>query len=344
MRVKNDHPNTNDNPQKVEMSPVPHVSKELESRFDNALKPKKAEKERESEASRLFATVLNADKLDHSNHKDQLNRTSSKLKKELLENEKDPAALILDSKIASPHDPKTLSANLPNILKDQTQPIQPEHTQPSTVQSVIQGQQHKLDKATQKIDPTTKDAAAFVDSKAVLSTLEEKIKPLKHVELSHRSESEAKLPPTINPGQSPTQGDSILRNIETQAPSSRTQDVTELINKLVKEIHVSLPSVNAKEVRLLINEGQLKGGEISIKQDNFGYSVVIRQEHALSLISQTAKQDLTNRLNSLGIEQPIRVTVSEQMNHQQNQQDQQDQQRSRQQRSIYDEWQPEDEI
>ena len=322
MRVKNDHPNTNDNSQKVEMSPVSHVSKELESRFDNALKPKKVEKERESEASRLFATVLNAD----TNHKDQLSRTSSKLKEELLENEKDPAALVSDSKIASPHDPKTLSANLPNILRDQTQPIQREHTQSSTVQSALQGQQHKLDKATQKIDSTTKDAAACVDSKAVLSTLEEKMKPLKHIELSHRSESEAKLPPTTNPGQSPTQGDSILRNIETQASSSRTQDVTELINKLVKEIHVSLPSANAKEVRLLINEGQLKGGEISIKQDNFGYSVVIRQEHALSLISQTAKQDLTNRLNSLGIEQPIRVAVSEQISQQKNQQDQQDQQ------------------
>ncbi|MFA0154440.1 type III secretion system needle length determinant, partial [Vibrio sp. 10N.261.46.C10] len=42
-------------------------------------------------------------------------------------------------------------------------------------------------------------------------------------------------------------------------------------------------------------------------------------------------------LQRLGIEQPIRISISEQMNQQQ------DQQRSRQQRSIYDEWKPEDE-
>ncbi|MEL7385893.1 MAG: type III secretion system needle length determinant, partial [Pseudomonadota bacterium] len=118
---------------------------------------------------------------------------------------------------------------------------------------------------------------------------------------------------------------------------SRAQEVSELINKLVDKIYVSLPSANEKEVRLLLNEGQLKGGEISIKQDSSGYSVLIKQEHALSLINQTAKQELTERLQRLGIDQPIRIAVSEQMNQQQ------DQQRSRQQRSIYDEWKPEDE-
>ncbi len=69
MRVKNDHPNTTERPQQVQQRPVNQVSEELESRFNNALKPTQAESEHDSETSRLFAAVLNADKLDGMKHK-----------------------------------------------------------------------------------------------------------------------------------------------------------------------------------------------------------------------------------------------------------------------------------
>ena len=268
-------------------------------------------------------------------------------------NNKQVSTAPLDN--GSSRDPKIPMTSLPNALKEQVLPIQPDQanlrnktnhrnkTEPSTVQSVLQGQLHKLDAAAHKLDPAAKDAAAIVDSKivdskAALSALEEKVKAVKHIEPRHpSSESDAKLHPTANLSQSTAQGDIILKNVETHAPQNRAQDVNELINKLVDKIYVSLPSANEKEVRLILNEGQLKGGEISIKQDSSGYSVLIKQEHALSLINQTAKQELTERLQRLGIDQPIRIAVSEQMNQQQ------DQQRSRQQRSIYDEWKPEDE-
>ncbi|MHA2879701.1 type III secretion system needle length determinant [Vibrio campbellii] len=268
-------------------------------------------------------------------------------------NNKQVSTAPLDN--GSSRDPKIPMTSLPNALKDQVLPIQTDQanlhnktnlrnkTEPSTVQSVLQGQLHKLDAAAHKLDPATKDATAIVDSKivdskAALSALEEKVKAVKHIELRHpSSESDAKLHPMANLSQSTAQGDIILKNVETHAPQNRAQDANELIDKLVDKIYVSLPSANEKEVRLLLNEGQLKGGEISIKQDSSGYSVLIKQEHALSLINQTAKQELTDRLQRLGIDQPIRIAVSEQMNQQQ------DQQRSRQQRSIYDEWKPEDE-
>ncbi|MCF6452225.1 type III secretion system needle length determinant [Vibrio sp. MMG022] len=450
MRVKNDHPNTTERPQQVQQRPVNQISEELESRFNNALKPTQAESEHESETSRLFAAVLNADKLDGMKHKGKVSSSIPDAGKEQIEggqehpenlkdqpaNEKSDAGLhpekpshdlseretvqVMDNKdkneeshseaserpTKEPHSdtakpvkphslieqslgskeadksqllpsnsaaekdsnnkqvssvstapldngssraPKIPMTSLPNALKDQVLPIQTDQAnlrnkaEPSTVQSVLQGQLHKLDAAAHKLDPTTKDATAIVDSKivdskAALSALEEKVKPVKHIEQRHlSSESDAKLHPTGNLSQSTAQGDVILKNVETHAPQNRAQDVNELINKLVDKIYVSLPSANEKEVRLLLNEGQLKGGEISIKQDSSGYSVLIKQEHALSLINQTAKQELTERLQRLGIDQPIRIAVSEQMNQQQ------DQQRSRQQRSIYDEWKPEDE-
>jgi|GEM_PF-2252592 len=134
-----------------------------------------------------------------------------------------------------------------------------------------------------------------------------------------------------------TQGEVILRSMTNQASQPAQRELAHLVNQLVEQIQVSLPNATtAKEVRLLLNDGQLKGGEIQIKLDNQGYSVTIRQDNALSIINQQVRQDLSERLNRLNLDQPIRVTVTEQADQQH------DQQHSRQQRSIYDEWQPEE--
>ncbi|EGR0267478.1 type III secretion system needle length determinant [Vibrio alginolyticus] len=140
-----------------------------------------------------------------------------------------------------------------------------------------------------------------------------------------------------------TQGDVILKSIASQAQPSPTRDVNQLLQQLVDKIYVALPTVSDnKEVRLFLSEGQLKGGEIHIKLDAQGYSVTIRQEHALSIISQQARQDLAERLNRFGGEQPLRLAISEQT--QQLDQQQHEQQHSRQQRSVYEEWQAENDL
>ncbi|WMN84239.1 type III secretion system needle length determinant VscP [Vibrio parahaemolyticus] len=147
--------------------------------------------------------------------------------------------------------------------------------------------------------------------------------------------------PTHQPVTTPiTQGDVILKGISTPQPTQPTREVNQLIQQLVDKVYVALPTAsNEKEVRLFLSEGQLKGGEIHIKLDSQGYSVTIRQEHALSIINQQARQDLAERLNRMGFEQPLRVSISEQTS--QHGHTQQDQQQSRQQRSVYEEWQPE---
>lgn len=134
-----------------------------------------------------------------------------------------------------------------------------------------------------------------------------------------------------------TQGELILRSMTNQASQPTQRELSHLVKQLVEQIQVSLPSATtSKEVRLLLNDGQLKGGEIQIKLDNQGYSVTIRQDNALSVINQQARQELSERLNRLNLDQPIRITVTEQADQQH------DQQHSRQQRSIYEEWQPEE--
>ncbi|WP_440871438.1 type III secretion system needle length determinant [Vibrio diabolicus] len=140
-----------------------------------------------------------------------------------------------------------------------------------------------------------------------------------------------------------TQGDVILKSFASQAQPSPTRDVNQLLQQLVDKIYVALPTASDnKEVRLFLSEGQLKGGEIHIKLDAQGYSVTIRQEHALSIISQQARQDLAERLNRFGGEQPLRLAISEQT--QQFDQQQNEQQHSRQKRSVYEEWQAENDL
>ncbi|MFH4775886.1 type III secretion system needle length determinant [Vibrio alginolyticus] len=140
-----------------------------------------------------------------------------------------------------------------------------------------------------------------------------------------------------------TQGDVILKSVASQAQPSPTRDVNQLLQQLVDKIYVALPTASDnKEVRLFLSEGQLKGGEIHIKLDAQGYSVTIRQEHVLSIISQQARQDLAERLNRFCGEQPLRLAISEQT--QQLDQQQHEQQHSRQQRSVYEEWQAENDL
>ncbi|MCQ9064240.1 type III secretion system needle length determinant [Vibrio diabolicus] len=140
-----------------------------------------------------------------------------------------------------------------------------------------------------------------------------------------------------------TQGDVILKSVASQAQPAPVREVNTLLQQLVDKIYVSLPTASDnKEVRLFLSEGQLKGGEIHIKLDAQGYSVTIRQEHALSIISQQARQDLAERLNRFGGEQPLRLAISEQT--QQFDQQQNEQQHSRQKRSVYEEWQAENDL
>ncbi|OCH67207.1 type III secretion system needle length determinant [Vibrio diabolicus] len=140
-----------------------------------------------------------------------------------------------------------------------------------------------------------------------------------------------------------TQGDVILKSVASQAQPRPTRDVNQLLQQLVDKIYVALPTASDnKEVRLFLSEGQLKGGEIHIKLDAQGYSVTIRQEHALSIISQQARQDLAERLNRFGGEQTLRLAISEQT--QQLDQQQHEQQHSRQKRSVYEEWQAENDL
>lgn len=140
-----------------------------------------------------------------------------------------------------------------------------------------------------------------------------------------------------------TQGDVILKSVASQAQPAPVREVNTLLQQLVDKIYVSLPTASDnKEVRLFLSEGQLKGGEIHIKLDAQGYSVTIRQEHALSIISQQARQDLAERLNRFGGDQPLRLAISEQT--QQFDQQQHEQQHSRQKRSVYEEWQAENDL
>ncbi|HHF0510916.1 TPA: type III secretion system needle length determinant [Vibrio antiquarius] len=193
-------------------------------------------------------------------------------------------------------------------------------------------------RATQRLQDTGK-LTDKTDSRSETKSLE-KIET-KSALLSGKADDEKADPQHL--ASATTQGDVILKSVASQAQPAPAREVNTLLQQLVDKIYVSLPTASDnKEVRLFLSEGQLKGGEIHIKLDAQGYSVTIRQEHALSIISQQARQDLAERLNRFGGDQPLRLAISEQT--QQLDQQQHEQQHSRQKRSVYEEWQAENDL
>ncbi|MCG6242922.1 type III secretion system needle length determinant [Vibrio diabolicus] len=193
-------------------------------------------------------------------------------------------------------------------------------------------------RATQRLQDTGK-LTDKTDSRSETKSLE-KIET-KSATLSGKADDEKADP--LHLASAATQGDVILKSVASQAQPAPAREVNTVLQQLVDKIYVSLPTASDnKEVRLFLSEGQLKGGEIHIKLDAQGYSVTIRQEHALSIISQQARQDLAERLNRFGGDQPLRLAISEQT--QQLDQQQHEQQHSRQKRSVYEEWQAENDL
>ncbi len=64
MRVKHDHPSTTEFSQQGQQSPTSNISEELESRFNNALKPMPSEAEHGQETTRLYKAALSLDKFE----------------------------------------------------------------------------------------------------------------------------------------------------------------------------------------------------------------------------------------------------------------------------------------
>ncbi|NTU36671.1 type III secretion system needle length determinant, partial [Vibrio diabolicus] len=192
-------------------------------------------------------------------------------------------------------------------------------------------------RATQRLQDTGK-LTDKTDSRSETKSLE-KVET-KSALLAGKADDEKADPQHLS--SAATQGDVILKSVASQAQPAPAREVNTLLQQLVDKIYVSLPTASDnKEVRLFLSEGQLKGGEIHIKLDAQGYSVTIRQEHALSIISQQARQDLAERLNRFGGDQPLRLAISEQT---QQLDQQQHEQHSRQKRSVYEEWQAENDL
>lgn len=306
MQIKYNFQETSTSPEQNQPKHKQNVSDELESRFQEALKDNSSREQQEK--------IKKRNQQQQNNDKEINNGKSHSDKEANTEKEVEPNLL---------NTPENLNAEINN--KQKLAAEDPHHRQRKKI----------IDGKVQQRDPEHSEKASDAKPK---SAPEEADKKMRQAQVRLESEHKAEVSTNadnLNPSR--TQGDIILKSLETQTSPKAVRDVNELISQLVDKIYVSLPKANDKEVRLLLNEGLLKGGEISIKQDSSGYSVLIKQEHAHSLISQNARVELSERLQRLGLDHPVRVNISEQMNNQH------DQQHSRQQRNIYDEWNPEDE-
>ena len=117
MRVKHDHPNTTEFSQQGQQSPASNISEELESRFNNALKPMPSEAEHGQETTRLYKAALSLDKFEPLKPKAQPNNLQQERAKEQASSEKTDKAGSTNGADSAKHAAK---ANLSPLEKDST--------------------------------------------------------------------------------------------------------------------------------------------------------------------------------------------------------------------------------
>jgi len=137
-------------------------------------------------------------------------------------------------------------------------------------------------------------------------------------------------------------GDIILQKLNQSAAveKPRTAEISALVQRLVDRIEASLPSLNNRsEIRLNLSEGRLAGTEIKIQLNGNTLDVQLfssSTDGALLLSQQ--RPDLLERLQRLNNDFFVNITIDQQSDLDADTQDQQ----SRQQRDVYEEWQPEE--
>lgn len=183
MRVKNNHPNTTEFSQQGQQSPASNISEELESRFNNALKPMPSEAEHGQETTRLYKAALSLDKFEPLKPKAQPDNLQQERAKDQASSEKTDKAGTNHqaSKDASNSDAVEQPKTATEAESDITKPVKPN----SLVEQAI-GDKERIkhenslhntgitdrpSKDKSPVENNDKDAAQSLSEKAPLSNM-----------------------------------------------------------------------------------------------------------------------------------------------------------------------------
>ncbi|WP_394390392.1 hypothetical protein [Shewanella woodyi] len=159
----------------------------------------------------------------------------------------------------------------------------------------------------------------------------QKQQALKHLEEGH----------VVNQATSQTNntpGNIILANIKTNEPLN--QQLHTLVNQIVERIQILVPNLaNQGRVQLVVDQGQLKGTEVSISLKNNQLTVTLVHSNQNAELLQQLRPELLERLQKINTEHQVRIITS---HHEQpahgGQQEQGQQQESSQKSRVINEW------
>ncbi|NRD71758.1 hypothetical protein HQQ94_00515 [Shewanella sp. VB17] len=135
-----------------------------------------------------------------------------------------------------------------------------------------------------------------------------------------------------------TPGNIILTNIKTNEPIN-TQ-LHNLVSQLVERVQIVVPNLaNQNSVQLVLDQGKLKGTEITITLQNNQLLVTLAHSGQHTELLQKMHPELLERLQRINTDQQVRiVTMSHEQHNQHSGREQGHQQESNQKSRILDYW------
>lgn len=202
---------------------------------------------------------------------------------------------------------------------------------------------------------TAKQAALFVRaekpsrSNSELSSTPLMTKPSRHVDnapvlssgskmlKAEKSQEEPHIQHHISAQQNNTPGQIILANLKMPEPMN--QQLHNLVSQLIDKVQILVPNLgNQNRVQLVLEQGQLKGTEITITLQNNQLNVTLSHSGQHTELLQQLRPELLERLQKMNTDQQVRVITTSHEQAAQNDHQEQGQHESSQKSRVFDLW------
>ena len=178
--------------------------------------------------------------------------------------------------------------------------------------------------------PLMTKPSRHVDNAPVLSSGSKMLK-------AEKSQEEPHIQHHISAQQNNTPGQIILANLKTPEPMN--QQLHNLVSQLVDKVQILVPNLgNQNRIQLVLEQGQLKGTEITITLQNNQLNVTLSHSNQHTELLKQLRPELLERLQKMNTDQQVRVITTSHEQAAQNGHQEQGQHESSQKSRVFDLW------
>lgn len=215
-------------------------------------------------------------------------------------------------------------------ISDNTASVSTTHGQASSQALFVQAEKPSRSNSELSSTPLMTKPSRHVDNAPVLSSGSKMLK-------AEKSQEEPHIQHHISAQQNNTPGQIILANLKTPEPMN--QQFHNLVSQLVDKVQILVPNLgNQNRVQLVLEQGQLKGTEITITLQNNQLNVTLSHSNQHTELLKQLRPELLERLQKMNTDQQVRVITTSHEQAAQNGHQEQGQHESSQKSRVFDLW------